>query len=128
MELKMFNFIEEVIEGLEKINDELQDDAKELEIYFEKLLEDSNDGDIKVDSRVKSSSSLREKIIRNSYYKKYKSSEEVILNLQDLIGVRIECRFIQDEMQIYKILKKLFKKRNEDGYYYNPLNETKKWI
>lgn len=124
MELKMFNFIEEVIGSLEELNDELEKDAKELEIYFEKLLENNNDGDIKVDSRVKSSSSLREKIIRNSYYKKYKSSEEVILNLQDLIGVRIECRFIQDEMQIYKILKKLFKKRNDDGYYYNPLNEN----
>lgn len=124
MELKMFNFIDEVIGNLEELTGELQEDAKELEIYFENLLENINDGDIKVDSRVKSSSSLREKIIRNSYYKKYKSSEEVILNLSDLIGIRIECRFIQDEMQIFKILKKLFKKRNDDGYYYNSLNEN----
>ncbi|MTK10989.1 MAG: hypothetical protein F8N39_02475 [Clostridiaceae bacterium] len=66
MELKMFNFIEEVIGCLEEINDELQDKSKDLEIYFEKLLENNNDGDIKVSSRVKSSSSLREKIIRNN--------------------------------------------------------------
>ncbi|MBI6871756.1 GTP pyrophosphokinase [Clostridium aciditolerans] len=124
MELKMFNFIEEVIGCLEEINDELQDKAKDLEIYFEKLLENNNDGDIKVNSRVKSSSSLREKIIRNNYYKKYKSGEEVISNLSDLIGVRVECRFIEDEMVIFKILKKLFNKRNADGYYYNELNEN----
>lgn len=124
MELKMFNFIEEVIGRLEEISDELQNESKELEIYFEKLLENKNDGDINVNSRVKSSSSLREKIIRNNYYKKYRSSEEVILNLSDLIGVRVECRFIEDEMQIYKILKKLFNKRNADGYYYNALNEN----
>lgn len=124
MELKMFNFIEEVIGCLEEINDELQDKAKDLEIYFEKLLENNNDGDIKVNSRVKSSSSLREKIIRNNYYKKYKSGEEVISNLSDLIGVRVECRFIEDEMVIFKILKRLFNKRNADGYYYNELNEN----
>ena len=64
MELKIFNFIEEVIGCLEEISDELQNKAKDLEIYFEKLLENNNDGDIKVSSRVKSSSSLREKIIR----------------------------------------------------------------
>lgn len=124
MELKMFNFIEEVIGCLEEINDELQDKAKDLEIYFEKLLENNNDGDIKVNSRVKSSSSLREKIIRNNYYKKYQLGEEVISNLSDLIGVRVECRFIEDEMAVFKILKKLFNKRNADGYYYNELNEN----
>ena len=41
-----------------------------------------------------------------------------------MIGVRVECRFIEDEMEIYKILKKFFNKRNVDGYYYNALNEN----
>ena len=124
MELEIFDFIEEVIKSLEKVNDELQDEAKDLETYFQQLLESSNDGGIKVSSRVKSPDSLREKIIRNDYYKKYESSEEVISNLSDLIGIRVECRFIEDEMKIYKVLKKLFNKRNADGYYYNALNEN----
>lgn len=34
MELKLFNFIEEVIEDLEQINDELEIEAREIEIYF----------------------------------------------------------------------------------------------
>lgn len=124
MELKLFGFIEEVIENLEKINDDLQNEAKDLELFFQELLENNSDGDIKVNSRVKSSSSLREKIIRNNYYNKYKSSEEVILNLSDLIGVRVECRFMEDEMQIYNMLKKFFNKKNGDGYYYNALNKN----
>lgn len=124
MELKMFNFIEEVIDNLEEIKDELQNDAKDLAIYFEDLLENINDGDISVNSRVKSSSSLREKIIRNNYYKKYKSGEDIIINLSDLIGVRIECRFIEDEMKIYRLLKKMFNKKDANGYYYNSLNKN----
>ncbi|MFD3448156.1 GTP pyrophosphokinase family protein [Microbacteriaceae bacterium 4G12] len=124
MKLKMFHFIEEVIEDLEKMNGELQEEAKNLKEYFKTLLEDHNDGDINVNSRVKSSSSLREKIIRNNYYNKYQSSEEVLFNLSDLIGLRIECRFIEDEMKIYKMLKKFFNKKGNDGYYYNALNKN----
>lgn len=124
MELKMFDFIEEVVEKLEYLNNDLQNEAKDLELYFQNLLESINDGDINVTSRVKSPSSLREKVIRNKYYKKYDTSEEVVLNLSDLIGVRVECRFIEDEMKIYKRLKKVFNKKSLDGYYYNSLNEN----
>lgn len=124
MELKMFDFIDEVVGELEELNNELQNEAKELEIYFQSLLESINDGDINVNSRVKSSESLKEKIIRNKYYRKYDTSEEVLLNLSDLIGVRVECRFIEDEMKIYKRLKKVFNKKSSDGYYYNNLNEN----
>ncbi|MBP1966204.1 ppGpp synthetase/RelA/SpoT-type nucleotidyltransferase [Paenibacillus aceris] len=124
MELKIFDFIEETIQYLEKIDDELQHAAKELEVCFRQLLESNRDRDLKVSSRVKSSSSLREKIIRNNYYKKYKTSEEILLNLTDLVGVRVECRFIEDEEHIHKMLKKLFNKRHAGGYFYNALNEN----
>lgn len=125
MELKMFGLIEEVIEDLEKINGQLQQEAKDVEQYFQALLENNHDGDIKVSSRVKSSSSLREKIIRNNYYIKYKTSEDILHHLSDLIGVRIECRFIEDETQVYRLLQTFFNQRNdEDGYYYHALNEN----
>jgi len=125
MELKMFGLIEEVIEDLERINGQLQQEAKGLEQYFQALLENNHDGDIKVSSRVKSSSSLREKIIRNNYYIKYKTSEDILHNLSDLIGVRIECRFIEDETKVYRLLQTFFNQRNDkDGYYYHGLNEN----
>ena len=40
--------------------------------------------------------------------------------------VRIECRFEQDERAIYKMLKKHFNIRNEEGYYYNEMNPNVK--
>ncbi|MDZ5010960.1 (p)ppGpp synthetase, partial [Clostridium perfringens] len=61
-------------------------------------------------------------ILRNSYYKKYKNSEEFISNLSDLVGVRIECRFIEDEKTIHKMLKKHFNIKGLKGYFYNDDN------
>ncbi len=39
-----------------------------------------------------------------------------------MIGVRIECRFEQDEREIFKVLKKHFDVRNKEGGYYNENN------
>lgn len=123
MGLKMFEFIDDAIGYLEESRSELEEVNKEIKDYFENILIDSNGGYLNINSRVKSVSSLKEKIIRNNYYKKYASSEELISNLSDLIGVRIECRFIQDENIMYKIIKKHFNKIYSDGYYYNPKDE-----
>ncbi|WP_461613047.1 hypothetical protein [Clostridium sp. Marseille-QA1073] len=57
--------------------------------------------------------------MRNNYYKKYSTVEEFFSNLSDLIGIRIECRFIEDEDKIYKVIKTHFTEINEEGYYYN---------
>ncbi|MBU5483191.1 relA/spoT family protein [Clostridium sp. MSJ-11] len=124
MELEMFNYINEVIRNFDKLYDELEIGSKEIELYFEKILEENNEGFLNITTRVKSSSSLREKIIRNQYYKKYSSAEELLLNLSDLIGVRIECRFVEDENNIYKVLKEYFNVKSEDGYFYNDKNKN----
>lgn len=125
MELKMFDFIEEVNGCLRDIRSELKEIAEEIENYLEECLIPVNEGNLHIRSRVKSSSSLREKILRNSYYKNYKTGEELILNLHDLIGVRIECRFIEDEKEIYNALREYFVVKDEEsGYYYNPKNEN----
>ncbi|MBF8981932.1 GTP pyrophosphokinase [Lutibacter sp. B2] len=124
MELKMFSFIEEVREHLEKFESEFEIISKDIELYFEKILLSSDKAYLNIESRVKSVSSLKEKILRNNYYKKYNSCEELISNLSDLIGIRIGCRFIEDENEIYKVLKMYFKEIHSDGYYYNFLNEN----
>ena len=41
-------------------------------------------------SRVKGASSLRQKILRKNMYRRYGSAEELLSNLSDLIGVRVE--------------------------------------
>ncbi|MCM1988608.1 GTP pyrophosphokinase [Oceanirhabdus seepicola] len=122
MELKVFNFIDEVNNLLEDKRSILEEISIELSAYFQEILILNNEGYMNVNSRVKGNESLKEKILRNNYYKKYNSPQRVIENLSDLMGVRIECRFIEDEKRVYKILKKHFSKRDMDGYSYNELN------
>ncbi|OFI05910.1 hypothetical protein CLOACE_14550 [Clostridium acetireducens DSM 10703] len=123
MGLQIFEFIDETTHNLENIRGELEIASRDLEKYLDTMLIDDTEGYLNITSRVKSSFSLKEKIIRNNYYKKYSSPEEVLYNLSDLIGVRIECRFIEDENGIYKFLKKFFNRVYKDGMYYNANNE-----
>lgn len=111
MELKLFGFIEEVLEELERRRPELEEKAKELEIFFEETLDRIDNGFLNMNARVKSSKSLKEKIIRNQYYQKYSTKEALFENVPDIIGVRIECRFIQDEADLYKFIKRYFNER-----------------
>lgn len=122
MALQVFSFIDEVSAALEEWNEELEIATRDLAVYLESLLIENNEGYLNINSRVKSPSSLKEKIVRNNYYKQYESPEELFSNLSDLIGIRIECRFIEDENNIYKTLKKYFNKVYDDGLYYNASN------
>ncbi len=122
MELKVFNFIDEVNNLLEDKRNILNEISIELSAYFQEILILNNEGYMNVNSRVKGNESLKEKILRNNYYKKYNSPQGVIENLSDLLGVRIECRFIEDEKRVYKILKNHFNKRDIEGYSYNELD------
>ncbi|WP_188114754.1 GTP pyrophosphokinase family protein [Paenibacillus sp. B2(2019)] len=124
MELKLFDFIENVTEYLEDSRNELNVASRDIRLYFEKVLEDYNEGSLNINSRVKSTSSLKEKILRNGYYKKYTSPQQLISDLSDLIGIRIECRFIEDEKEICELLKKHFHEQDEDGYFYNSTNKN----
>ena len=51
---------------------------------------------VNISTRVKGESSLREKILRKNLYKRYAYPEGIIQNLSDLIGVRIQCRFLEE--------------------------------
>ena len=58
-------------------------------------------------SRVKAAASLRQKILRKSMYKRYHSAQEVLDNLSDLVGLRVECRFLDDEGVLFDVLRKM---------------------
>lgn len=122
MGLLEFDFIEESIDKLKSMSSTLELIGDELEEYFEEILDYKQEDYINVTSRVKSESSLREKIIRNRYLKKYNEAINLIHNLSDLIGVRIECRFIEDENKIYRLLRRYFNKTYDKVYYYNKEN------
>lgn len=118
MRLEIFDFIDDTIVLVDGMRDLLEEGNRELEYFFKEKFLDL-DNILNISSRVKSSMSLKEKIFRNNFYLKYDSPEELVESLSDLIGVRIECRFIEDEEEVYGKLFEIFDKPEEDGYYYN---------
>ena len=123
MKLELFDFIDQTLELIQSRKDKIGKVADQLEKFFN----DSffiNDHFLNVNYRIKSSESLREKILRHNFYIKYETPENLLENLSDLIGFRIECRFIEDENKIYKDIVKLFKIDSGDGFYTNPLNSN----
>ncbi|WP_297437212.1 GTP pyrophosphokinase family protein [uncultured Clostridium sp.] len=120
MQLTVFDFTQESIDLLNILKADLNSASDILDDFFFSLLENNCDGFFNISTRVKSKMSLKEKIIRNNYYLSYNSAEELFSNLSDLIGVRIECRFIEDEENIFKYLKSSFTHTNSDGYSFSP--------
>lgn len=117
MKLEIFDFIEEAIDHLGNLEAQLEEASDELEKFFEDEMEDF-EGFLNINTRVKTKMSLKEKILRNNYYSKYENAEEMIYDLSDLIGIRIECRFIEDENKLYRKLLKVFD-ITEDGKYFS---------
>ena len=124
MVLKEFEYIDQTVELLEDITPQLNNISNKIQDYFEVILLNSKQEYLNISSRVKASDSLREKIIRNRYLNKYKTPISLIQNLSDLIGIRVECRFIEEEKKIYKILKSYFNKTDDNKYYYNKENHN----
>ncbi|CAK7009597.1 hypothetical protein CIW83_12355 [Tissierella sp. P1] len=123
MKLELFDFIDETLALIEERKESIENVANSLEKFFT----DSffiKDHFLNVNYRIKSPESLREKILRHNFYIKYKTPENLLNNLSDLIGFRIECRFIEDENKIYKDIMKLFDIKCENGFYTNPLNSN----
>lgn len=116
--LEIFNFVEDSLIILSKFSRELEVLSGELEIFFKKNL-DNNDYFLNVSSRIKSPMSLKEKILRNNYYLTFADAQDFFFGLSDLIGVRLECRFIEDEDKLFSRIKEIFSKQRDDGYFYN---------
>ena len=123
MKLELFDFIDKTLALIDERSDTLDRVSKELEKFFT----DSffiKDHFLNVNYRIKSPDSLKEKILRDNFYVKYKTPDNLLHNLSDLIGIRIECRFIEDEKKVYRDIIDIFRTKEEDGYYSNPLNSS----
>ncbi len=123
MKLELFDFIDKTLQIIDSKSDVLNRVADELDNFFTNSFF-INDHFLNVNYRIKSSDSLKEKILRHNLYILYNSPEELVDNLSDLIGFRIECRFIKDEEKIYKDIIKLFDIKEQNGYFSNPLNSS----
>lgn len=123
MRLELFTFIDKTIELLNEKQKSLYEELAALEKFFDDTF-CTKDNFLMSRGRVKQANSLREKILRNNLYMQYESPKELIDNISDIIGVRLECRFIEDEEIIYKDLKNLFNCETENGFYKSHINEA----
>ena len=78
MELHIFEFIKTVSEYMEKNSERFEEASDYIEKFFDDNLRNSEEGYLNINSRVKSIPSLKEKILRNSYYKFYDGAEEFL--------------------------------------------------
>lgn len=122
MRLKVFDIIDETLDVLEKNKTLYKEVEKELITYIKVLFQNDIDEIIDFNTRIKSSESLREKIIRNRFYVNYTNAEDILANLSDLVGCIVQCRFIEDEFQIYRTLKRKLTMQKSDGYFYTSGN------
>ncbi|HAX72351.1 MAG TPA: (p)ppGpp synthetase, partial [Firmicutes bacterium] len=122
MSLAELKYIERALLTLDEQENHLNMMSRLLEMEFRQIVEINEVDYLNIMSRVKGRDSLKEKILRQGYYKKYHDPIRLIYHLSDLIGIRIECRFEEDEKLIYRMLKKHFNVCGEDGYYYNEMN------
>lgn len=103
MRLQMFNIIDDTIALKEKRADYYQESAYELQNFLKQIL--LSDTLLGVHTRVKSNKSLREKIIRKKLYMQYDNHYDMLTNLNDLIGLRAECRFLREERELFSLLR-----------------------
>ncbi|MFI3284748.1 MAG: RelA/spoT family protein, partial [Erysipelotrichaceae bacterium] len=114
MRLALFDLIDETADEFEKNQATYKSAQQSLITVYDCYLRQFEDIYITLNSRIKSETSLREKIIRNKFYKHCNTPEDVFLNLHDLIGLAIECRFISDESKMLDLVKQIFEGKEEE--------------
>ena len=115
MKIEVFDYVDRATALLEKKKDDLMRVAAHITETLERMFGEV-DETVSVTYRIKSASSLKEKIVRNALYMQY-DAERLIYDASDTIGVRLECRFLDDEKKLYDRLLALFSSDAEQGEY-----------
>ncbi|MDI9501997.1 MAG: GTP pyrophosphokinase [Tissierellia bacterium] len=122
MRHEIFQFIDQSADILHRNNRIYESAAHRLDRFFSDSFS-WKDSFLNVHTRIKSEESLREKILRQNLFSQYETPEDMMEDIHDIIGIRIECRFIAEEREIYETLFQLFTEEMEDGYFSSALNE-----
>ncbi len=117
--MDIFKYVDEVVEYYREIMPKYKGMAADLKAILDDIVVANSEFTLTVTSRVKEPESVKEKLIRNSYYRLHTSKEEIIANVQDIIGLRIECKFTEDEAYVYSIIEKLFSETDDQIYFYH---------
>ncbi|MFV0380134.1 MAG: GTP pyrophosphokinase family protein [Anaerorhabdus sp.] len=116
MRLELFDFVDKSGEILKKQQSYLKQVQDTLVIELSEAIDKEGDILLNLSSRIKEESSLKEKIIRNKYYLKFNDPLEMFDYIPDIIGVSLECRFVNDENYLYKMLFDSFEKTDSEYY------------
>lgn len=122
MKLELFNYIDDVMNLFDYHKIELAGVNKELKKYFTDLLAD-DDRLTNITTRIKTQEALREKLIRRNFFMRFPDPVSGFKYIQDLVGIRVECRFIKDEEDLYKKIIEDFTIKSDRGYYRSSKNK-----
>ena len=122
MKLELFNYIDDVLDLFDYHRIELAGVNKELKKYFSDLFLD-DDRLTNITTRIKTQESLREKLIRRNFFMRFPDPVRGFKYIQDLVGIRVECRFIKDEEALYKKIIEDFTIKSDRGYYKSNKNK-----
>lgn len=123
MKLEIFEFLGNSIQHMYNHIDFITSSSQSLKKFFKDIFLNC-DFYIGTSSRIKSEDSIREKLLRNNYYYIYPDYKEAIESLPDLIGIRVECRFIDDEKKIFDVISNNFNVKTKNGFYKSELNSN----
>ena len=115
MRIQLFDFIDDTLEYYERKMPSFQYAQKQVLNAFQNMFSEKEDSVVNFYTRIKKTTSLKEKLIRNQFYLDYSTPEEAIAHLSDLIGITIQCRFSRNETEIYKKLFQFFE-NDSSGY------------
>lgn len=123
MTLSIFEFMEASLERIRKNNFFIEYAAKQSMHFFKKLLK-NDEHFLNIVYRIKSEDSIKEKMLRQNYFSRCPNPDDVMHFFGDLIGLRIECRFNEDEKRIFELLQTAFSVKDpETGYSRSPEND-----
>lgn len=112
MNLSIFEFLDTALKQIKQKDFFIDFVANKTLIAFNSILKD-NEHLLNITSRIKNEESIKEKMLRQNYFIRCKKPEDVITEFPDLVGIRIECRFNEDEKKIFREIRKKFHIRDE---------------
>ncbi len=119
--MEIFKYVDDIIEAYEGKHDIYKLISEEIVEFFDKHVFTESEFTLNMTYRIKTAASIREKLLRNSYISRYRDVDTVLKKVQDIIGLRIECKFIDHEKYTFELLKNVFEVTDDEEYYYSGL-------
>jgi len=119
MALEMFSLLDDSLIRLKENHELYEEVESKLVDFFYEIMSSNNEIFIGINSRIKAPLSLKEKMLRNEFYMNYHTVDDVFDNLRDLIGISVQCRFIQDEKIMMDMIKRMFGRISNGVYVAN---------